>query len=479
MLWMSRMLWIARVAWGCCVTYCVWTGSPIVASLGRMDRFSAWTLIVLVGWGPMLFPPTVPKVAKMAWGWAASIYLPNALNALYYATGFQWPKPLYWPLALALAWGPAVFPWLARARRSLAFWGGASALRDAAGRKADWTFSDDGLEIAIDLARRELRLRAKRARWREAGGDWNVGPVEMARPLLECSLRCDATMKTVYNQTGVQGAGMTANGQPVSVFVPTGGTISQAPTGRYTLSVEHREAAWKVVGGGVFRRHDGSLSHLGTLRKESLNIGGPKLAVEMAGLPKRVGAKLAAAWGKDAAPKIAALQKSFEAELLAERKAADEDAFLRDERAARERSAFAKESANRRIEELRAGAGVGKEFVDMAHTQDGVVLWAVAADREGRAAIMDQTERWAGSLASARARVSVELAEKGTGGIPDAFELVIELDDPEFERERLAKRRFKIMRSWPREKLVAWADRIQILAAQTSAHARSELEAGE
>lgn len=476
MLWllMRRILWIARVAWGCYATYYIWTGGPLVASLGRMDRFSAWTFIVVCGWGPMLFPPTFPKVAKTAWGWAASIYLPNALNAIYYSTGFMWPKSLYWPLALTLAWGPLLLPWLLQASRSLAFWMGASVKRDRGGRKADWTFSDEGLEIAVDLANREFRLRAKRARWKERGGDWHVGPVDMTRPLLECSLRCDAITKTVYRQTGVQGSGMTADGMHVNVFVPTGGVSSEVPTGRYALRVAHHAATWEMVGGGVSRQHDGSLRHAGFLNKKTDFTGGATLEVEMADLPKRVGSRLAAAWSSGAAPKIAELQKSFEAQLLAERKAAAEDAFLRDERAARERWGFAKESANRRLDDLRAEAGVGKEFVDIAHSQDGVVFWAISADREGRAAILDQTERWAGPLAAARAKASVEVAENGVGGRSDLFELVVELDDPKYEREHLAKRRFKIMRGWPRDKLVSWADRIQILSAQPIAHAGPE-----
>jgi len=206
---------------------------------------------------------------------------------------------------------------------------------------------------------------------------------------------------------------------------------------------------------------------MGSLRKDDSDLPKSRMSIEMTELPKRVGARLLKSWNSKAVPKIAALQKAAEAEFLAESRAVAEDAFLRDERAVREQWAFAKESARRQIDELCANAEVGSEFLDISYSRDGVVSWAIAADREGRAAIMGGAESWSGSLATARARASVELAESGGGGRPDVFKLLVELDDPKFERERLAKRRFEIMRGKAREKLVEWADRIQILGAQS------------
>lgn len=289
MLWLIRLLWLARFAWGCYFTHYVWVGGPLIASLGRMDRMSAWSFIVLFGWGPMLFPLNLSKVVRAAWGWGVSILLPNGFAALYAMTGVLAPPLLYWLLLPTVAWGPLLFPWLVRARRFLVFWAGPSALRDEAGRKADWTFSDDGLEIAVDLARREFRFRARLARWRDGGGEWHVSSVQMTRPLLECSLRCEAATRAVYRPTGFQGRGMTPDGQPVTMFVETGGSMSSVRTGRYILSVEHRESTWRIIGETVSRRHDGSLSYVGSLRKDASDLAKSKLSIEMADLPKRVG----------------------------------------------------------------------------------------------------------------------------------------------------------------------------------------------
>jgi len=471
---MKRILWLARMAWGFYATYYIWNRGPLVAQFGSLDRFAAWTFIVLFAWTPMLIPPTRGKIFKAFWAWAVFVYLPDALHALRSAAGVALPRPMYWPLALTLACGPIVLPWLAKARQSLQYWMGRSILRDGSGRKADWTFSDDGLEIAVDLANKEFRIRARSAKWKVEEGDYRVGPVDAAMPLLECSLHCAEETKTAHYRTGDMAMGMTPGGQPVSVLVNTGTYSKDVPTGRYGLIVTRYLANWEMYGGGVWRQHDGSLLNLGSVIKKSDFDGGSKLFVDIPDLPKRVGARLAKEWGEKAAPMIAEFQKAFEAALLAERKAEAEDAFLRDERAARERWAYAKESASRQIDELRASAGVGKEFSDIQFGIDGVVSWAVAADREGRAAIMDEKECWAGSLAAARARASVEVAEKGANGKADILELLVELDDPDFERERLAKRRFKIMRGSSRDKLFEWADRIQILSAQHAVHAAPE-----
>ena len=466
MLFSSRIFWLARMAWGLYVTQSVLTGGSLLASFGPMDRFSAWTFIAVLGWSPMLLPPSASKFAKLAWGWAASIYLPNVLNAIHMSTGFLWPKPLYWPLALLVAWGPAVIPWLLEARRGWSFATGASATRDKAGHGADWSFESDDLKIGVDLNGRALRLRARHARWRLEGGEWNVGPVELDRPLLDCALKCEAIMKTVYRSTSRTAYGMASNGTPVTVNIPGDPYSAQEWTGRYRFTFSHRKTSLEARGSNLSKVDDGQPRHDGSAENAQRHFDGPSIEVEIPDFPGQAGERLAKEWREGAAPMIESLRKRVKEDHLAKVRAEAQDAFLRDEKAARERWAFAKESAGRQLDDLRSKGAVGGEFLDMDYGQDGVVRWALAADREGRAAIMDQAERWSGSLAEARARATVEVAQRGGAGAADTLELVVELDDPEFERDRLAKRRFRIMRGCPRDKLLAWADRIQILAGQ-------------
>jgi hypothetical protein len=469
--WIERLFWVARLAWGCFVTYFIASRSAIFLPY-MPGNVAAWSLIIVIGWTPMLLWPTRAKIAKAAWAWCVLVCLPSIVLMLSMMTGQPFPEAMYWPLAATLACGPILRSWPIKARKMIAFGMGASVLHDRSGRKADWTFRDDGLEIAVDLVRRELRMRARNADWKPAGGEWQTGAIEMNRPLLECSLDCHAVTKSVSQTTTATATGMTSGGEFVHMTVPTGSIVVQHLTGRYHLKVQHETIRWEWRSRGVVRQADGSLHNSGYISKNR-DTGNPELSIAMPDLPKRAGERLADEWSAKVAPMIAALEKTFEAELDAQHRAATEEAFLRNERATRDRWAHAKQLAHRQIDALCAEAGVSTEFLDIQYSDEGVVSWAVAADRSGRAALMDSKERWAGSLIAARAKISLELAQPAAGGTADTLQLVIELDDPEFERERLARRRFKIMRDRSRDTLLEWADRIQILSGQSAPSANA------
>lgn len=459
------MFWILRMVWGGLFTFLMlalasseqWLGP------GSKDSLAIWSCIMVLGWGPALLPLTLSRFFGAVWAWVVAIVLPATFGAPFGSTSDPHLGSTFWGTLIAVGFGPLLIQAARAARKNAAFAFGRSVLRDEAGRRADWTFQGDGLEVAVDLVRKELRIRARRAHWRETTGEWNFGPVEMTRPLLECAVNIVAEKKTAWRTIGAT-APVTVNGIPTTAFIPTDTVGQEVYTGKYDLAVEHRKVSWESKRGGVSRMPDGALFHAGGPSKKRASEA---FEIELRGLPERFGQKLSETWEFEVAPRIAALAAQEWEAFVARNRTELEDAFLRDESAARERAAWARESARRRLDGLRAKAGVGDEFVDIAHNQDGVVLWAIAADRQGRAVVIEQREEWQGSLPNANAKATVELTQRGGQGQPDVFELAIELDDSAFERDHLRKRRFNLMRGHPKQELMQWADRIQILSSAT------------
>jgi hypothetical protein len=457
------MNWLLRSAWGCLFTvFLLSKGSGV---LWRMFGDTlAWRVgvIAVLGFGPALFPLGRGKVLGLVWGLAASFVLLGqpGLDA---------------PTYLLAAWGPlilstAIGEWM-RARRDMGFSKGNSVLRDQTGRAADWTFEADGLEIAMDFAHQELRIRARRARWFDESFKSTQGPVTLIRPLLECSFQWREVKKTEHLGTVAYAYGTTHSGESVRMSVPQEGYSTEYATGEYHLGIDHCATDWQLGSNYVSRSADGSLQYHGRVERK---LGKRDITVDLGPLSKDVSAKLRAQWASKVEPKIAELDASFKASRLAEAEAVAKDQYMRDESALRER--FAREAAEqrdraeraaalaaKRLDDLRATHGVGDAFCEMSHDLDGTISWAIAMGPDGKAALIDATFSWAGSLAGAVA--SVEVVESGGGKAMDTLELAVRVEDPEFERERLAKRRFKIMRGRSKDELLLWADRLQIIAA--------------
>lgn len=427
----------------------------------------AWRvgIIAVVGFGPALFPLGRGKVLGFAWGIAASF-------ALLGQPGLD--APTY----LLAAWGPlilstAIGEWQ-RARRDMGFSKGKSVLRDINGRAADWTFEADGLEIAMDFVHQELRIRARRARWFDESFQSTQGPVTLIRPLLECAFQWREVKKTEHHGTVAYAYGTTHSGESVRMPVPQEGYSTEYATGEYHLGIDHRATDWKLEGNYVLRAADGSLQYHGRVERKA---GKRDITVDLGPLSKDVSAKLRAHWASTVEPRIAELEAAFKASRLAEAEAVAKDQYMRDESALRER--LAREAAEKRdraeraaalaakrLDDLRATQGVGDTFREISHDLDGTISWAIAMGPDGKAALIDARSAWAGSLVGAAA--SIEVVEPGVGKALDTLELAVRVEDPEFERERFAKRRFNIMRGSSKDALLLWADRLQIIAASAA-----------
>lgn len=150
------MLLLLQVVWGCLVMALSLSavGEVVLGLFGNV-WVSRVVFIATAGFGSLLFPLGSLKLFCFLWGFLGSFYL---LGRHAPAEGMAY---------LIAAWCPLIFiavidEWN-RVRRDMGFSKGESALRDKSGRMADWIFTADGLQIAVDLTAGELRVRARRA----------------------------------------------------------------------------------------------------------------------------------------------------------------------------------------------------------------------------------------------------------------------------------------------------------------------------
>lgn len=316
------MSMLLKVVWGCLVTALSLSpvGEVFLGLFGNIFVVSV-VVIAVVGFGPVLFPMGNLKLFFFIWGFLGSFLLLERRDV---------DKLNY----LLLAWGPlisiaAVTEWL-RIRRDGGYSKGKSVLRDNSGRMADWTFTADGLEIAIDFNARELRVRARRAQWFDATFTTHEGPVALVRPLLECSFQFDAVKKTEYRGTVAYSYGTTASGESVRMSVPQEGYKDEYATGEIRMEIAHGPAEWKVVDKSVSRWSDDSLKFRGRVERRS---GKRNITVKLGPIPKDISAKLQAQWKSSVEPKIAELESDLKSRLLADAEAVAVDEFLRAEQA--------------------------------------------------------------------------------------------------------------------------------------------------
>src|SRR5262249_32754350 len=114
----------------------------------------------------------------------------------------------------------------------------------------------------------------------------------------------------------------------------------------------------------------------------------------------------------------------------------------------------AEEAAKRAISDICRQAGLDSDrFLSASWDLHGALTDLIAADRRGNAGAVagGGKERWIGSLRGAAADIY--------GGA-----LEVRVDDPEFRRQALKERRYTILRDQPREVLVEWRDRINLLS---------------
>lgn len=457
------MFWFVRAAWGCLFTAYLLGGDGHARWRTSVDGGEFWALmlITVVGFGPAFMPASRWKVAGLLWG-------------MFVSYGFLLGNERNTSTFLFLAWGPLLIPTaIVQARRAFgegSFVMGRSVLRDARGRKADWTFAARGVEIAVDLESAKLRIRAQKAWVYDASFTAANGPAIVAYPLLDCDFRFTEVIETKHHNVTGMVYGTTTSGERVSMVVPQEGYSTDHHTGRYVFTVAHRPKELRIAYDHVSAAADGTVQYHGRVEE---GIGKHLASISLDNLSKHDSARLMSIWSKEVEPLIEQAKAARAAALLSERKAATTDAYLRDVSAKRERKEReAQELRDRtlrgaalvaaRIDGLRDAASIGEGFREVSHDIDGVVGWAIVADRAGRAAIIDARGDWAGSLAGARAWIDV--VEKGEGKSLDTLELVVQVDDAAFEAEHFSKRRLRIMRGQSNDSLMTWVDRVSMLS---------------
>jgi len=106
------------------------------------------------------------------------------------------------------------------------------------------------------------------------------------------------------------------------------------------------------------------------------------------------------------------------------------------------------------LDNLIRQAGMADDYFQLVKWNgDGVLSEVIAVDRSGKAVIFDNNGEniWMGSLNGASAEIA------GT-------HLDVKVDDPVYREQKLSERHFIILGGEPRDVLVAWEERINLIA---------------
>jgi len=117
---------------------------------------------------------------------------------------------------------------------------------------------------------------------------------------------------------------------------------------------------------------------------------------------------------------------------------------------------FAQESASNALDLLSASAGLDKEFLSKARWgADGALREVIAVDRSGNSVVIynDGADTWTGTLKGASAQI-----------IDNKLE--VKVDDAAYRDQYLSDRHFTILLDQPRDVLVEWESRINLLATK-------------
>jgi len=110
------------------------------------------------------------------------------------------------------------------------------------------------------------------------------------------------------------------------------------------------------------------------------------------------------------------------------------------------------------LDSLCQQAGMESDYFNKSYWDNqGVLRWAIAVDRNGKAvAVYDEgAVTWIGTLKAASAQI-----------IDNKLE--VKVDDAAYRNKHVTERRFMILEKQPREVLVEWEDRINLLAKKAS-----------
>lgn len=394
-------------------------------------------------------------------------------------TRFQWG-------ALALGAGCSAMAWVAGEPFGLAHglwgwavWGWGAFVLTLAGkllptvsRRAKRVLGTEGgisffcpqFEFKIDEANKTARLVSLEANASGGGVDVTKGRVDIERPLAGWSKSVTEIQRTVMRPIGAMAI---VDGRQVPVNL--GFDSELAPTGEFHVSVSWSDVELRVladtqwigaerrVGFRVERKTKGKSTFISFPK-----LGGPN-AEAFQNFWRDVEAKIKELVDE---PIIQAHRRD-EALLVAAREAA-----------AAKAQTEARAEVRARLAELGADLSRSDRFSAWSMRQEGGIDWAIHCDRDGNAALVGQGMGWFGSLAAAQARASIaERPATYQGGAP-SFSLLIEVRDDEYEQAHLAKRRFQVLEGRPRENILEWMDRIEILAAGRTAQELIGVAAG-
>lgn len=88
----------------------------------------------------------------------------------------------------------------------------------------------------------------------------------------------------------------------------------------------------------------------------------------------------------------------------------------------------------------------------------------IAVDKAGRGVIDDGGNVWMGKLKQACVKATATELTRTTQKYGQVLAMNLVLSDAQFEREHLQKRRFQLMAGRDHPHIMAWIDRIEILA---------------
>lgn len=286
-----------------------------------------------------------------------------------------------------------------------------------------WSYSCSRFELAIDFDRDQAVLRSR-------------------DPKARAETRLNAPVEALFEQAF----------QASDIWLSSDGQY-----GRIHISWSEREASFF----GVESVWEGdAILHLGSAEMTVIDPRRANFSATFDGIPAVLNADLGQRW-EPIEKRLRNMVYARAAAALAERRSRHDQALLNQKEAAAANAMRAKA----RLDEIKARAGLGAAFEDFGVGEKGALAWGIATDKLGNAVVEAGGESWSGSFAGARAKASIIEAAPASGAIGAVLELELELADKEYEREHLAKRRFKLMRGWTRDRLRAWTDRIELLAA--------------
>ncbi|MBW8329232.1 MAG: hypothetical protein K0M48_08815 [Thiobacillus sp.] len=351
---------------------------------------------------------------------------------------------------------------------------GARSIKSKDGIDRKWEFNCPNFQLIIDYEAESIRLKARKATWAEMvtgkdGGKWKTQRVDFTFPLESFTMSQYEVVATGFIPNSATGTAW-VDGHAVPVTVQTGGGITTTTnTGRHRVTFRSAILKKSVspstdrMAESVRRGADGNFWHSSYVTKNVVK----EVRVEIkAEIPGGVFKKFLSAWGGNVAPRLDQIVKQDDEALLADYRKLAESEYMKTEGQQRKVFEDAKAKANATWNGLSASAGIKGDFSAWNYDPStGEIHWLAAVDKSGRGLFVANGEQWHGSMANAKSLVlDVPPANKNA---PTNLQLEIEVHDPDYERTNLKRRRFKIMTGRPREEIVEWSDRINILAEQT------------